>query len=63
MDDVQRLVAEFGGEVVAGVVIVYEDGVHREAARQVEGVWVVSEAFVSRLAPVAAPIVNKARAK
>lgn len=67
MVDVERIIAEFEGQMVGTVVIVYEDGMHKVAASQLDGKWEVSEEFKARLGdakPVEKPVAaNKSKAK
>ena len=59
MGDVDQLVSDFGGQIVGGVVIVYEDGTNKEAARCIEGTWVTSEEFRTRIADAAVAAASK----
>jgi hypothetical protein len=51
MGDTDKLVAYFGGQMVVGSVIVLnEEGRNIEAARCIEGVWVVTPEYLAKIA-------------
>jgi hypothetical protein len=61
---VWRLIDEFGGQQIGGVVVVYEDGTHKEAARCIEGTWIISPEFRERMdaTPAPAPVAKAVKA-